>query len=148
MLYHGFTAATFSCCMFVGLCAFSFVFSNWKAFPCSAFVKLKLKVYTSDFFFSNPFFELIVSCYCAEDCVFMHLSLWCFSRYTTFLLASWFSYSMWDSFVHFKKYHFVTWVWFWFCLFSFILSLTRTNPVHPQALALTVNLVKVRDWAS
>ncbi len=31
MLYQAFTAADFSCCVFVGLSVFSYVFSEWNA---------------------------------------------------------------------------------------------------------------------
>ncbi len=70
MLYQAFTAADFSCCLFVGLSTFSFVFSKWNA--CS--IRLKSGDWLGHckiFHFFN--LQKLLGCFCCMFWVIVHL---------------------------------------------------------------------------
>ncbi len=52
MLCQAFTAADFSCCLFVGLSAISFVFSEWNAAQSGWDQKIDLAIAEYFFFFT------------------------------------------------------------------------------------------------
>ncbi len=70
MLCQDFTAADFSCCLFVGLSAFSFVFRKWNA--CSIGLKSGDWLGHCRIF---PFFNLqkLLGCFCCMFWVIVHL---------------------------------------------------------------------------